>query len=306
LSIRWLLDIKGPFQNTQKPMDTLKNHEIPGRVTIFPGKGGLPAIRVETDWSTAEIYQHGAHVTGFQKKGEAPLLFMSEASAFDPEKPIRGGVPLIFPWFGAREGMAMHGFARLAEWDLLETLAPPDGSVRLHFRLPSEDEFEVDFVVTVGKSLIMELSVTNTGASDFSFETCLHTYFQIAAIDKIHITGLQGTRYRDQLLATELTEESEAIRFSGEVDRVYQDTTATVEIHDPALHRTILVRKTGSKSTVVWNPWIAKSQRMPDFGDDEYLRMVCVESGNVRENAITLPPGGRAVLTVELDSVPLI
>jgi D-hexose-6-phosphate mutarotase len=287
-------------------MDALKNHEIPGRVSIFPGKGGLPAIRVETDWSTAEIYQHGAHVTGFQKKGEAPLLFMSEASAFDPEKPIRGGVPLIFPWFGAREGMAMHGFARLAEWDLLETLAPPDGSVRLHFRLPSEDEFEVDFIVTVGKSLIMELSVTNTGASDFSFETCLHTYFQIAAIDKIHITGLQGTRYRDQVLATELTEESEAIRFSGEVDHVYQNTAATVEIHDPELHRTILVRKSGSKSTVVWNPWIAKSQRMPDFGDDEYLRMVCVESGNVRENAITLAPGERAVLTVELDSVPLV
>ena len=84
-------------------MDTLKNHEIPGHVSIFSGKGGLPAIQVETEWSLAEIYLHGAHVTGFQKKGEAPLLFMSGASDFHLEKPIRGGVPVIFPWFGPRE-----------------------------------------------------------------------------------------------------------------------------------------------------------------------------------------------------------
>jgi D-hexose-6-phosphate mutarotase len=286
-------------------MDTLKNHEIPGRVAIFSGKGDLPAIRIETEWSTAEIYQHGAHVTGFQKKGEAPLLFMSGASDFHLEKPIRGGVPVIFPWFGGREGMAAHGFARLAEWDLLETLAPPDGSVRLHFRLPSEDEFEVDFIVTVAASLTMELIVTNTGASDFSFETCLHTYFQVGDIGKTGVTGLQGARYHDQVLGAHFTDSDDTIRFTAETDRVYQNTAETVEIHDPVLRRTILVRKSGSKSTVVWNPWIEKSKRMPDFGDDEYPHMVCVESGNVREHAITLTPGERTTLKVEIDSTPL-
>jgi D-hexose-6-phosphate mutarotase len=78
-----------------------------------------------------------------------------------------------------------------------------------------------------------------------------------------------------------------------------------VAIIDPVLDRAIIVSKTGSKSTVVWNPWIAKSQRMPDFGDDEYLRMVCVESGNVSENSVTLAPGEEALLTVEVSSFPL-
>ena len=142
-------------------------------------------------------------------------------------------------------------------------------------------------------------------SSDFTFENCLHTYFQIGDIDRIDITGLQGARYLDQLLAAESTETADTIRITGEMDRVYQDTAATVEIHDPALRRTIRVRKSGSKSTVVWNPWIDKSKRMPDFGDDEYLHMVCVESGNVAENAITLAPGERSALKVELDSVPL-
>ena len=286
-------------------MDDLKTREIPGHVTFFAGHGGLPAIRVETAASTAEIYLHGAHITAFQLQDEPPLLFMSEASAFAADQPIRGGVPVIFPWFGARDGLVGHGFARLAEWDLVETRLLPDASVCLAFRLPSEDEFEVEFIVSVGRSLTMEFSVTNTGASAFTFENCLHTYFQISDIHQIEVAGLQGTRYRDQLLGADVTETGETIRFTAETDRIYQDTAAVVQIHDPGMHRTILVRKSGSKSTVVWNPWIEKSQRMPDFGDGEYLHMVCVESGNVREHAITLAPGKQSSLRVELASSPL-
>ena len=58
-------------------------------------------------------------------------------------------------------------------------------------------------------------------------------------------------------------------------------------------------------STVVWNPWIAKARQMPDFGDEEYERMLCVESGNVASNSISLPPGGSSTLTVKLSSETL-
>ncbi len=283
-------------------MHTLQHHAIPGRVKIISGQGGLPAIQVESAWSQAEIYPHGAHVTGFQLTGEEPLLFMSAASEFVADKPIRGGVPVIFPWFGAREGLAAHGFARVAAWDLVSAVVLPEGEVCLHFHLPSDDESELDYRVTVGRSLTLELVVTNTSGAGFASETCLHTYFQVGAIDAIEVAGLQGTRYRDQLSATDCTETSPTIRFAGEVDRVYQDTAATVEIHDPVLGRAIRIRKTGSRSTVVWNPWIAKAQRMPDFGDDEYLHMVCVESGNIAGNSITLDPGASAQMVVEIDS----
>lgn len=286
-------------------MNALKLHEIPDRVTVSSGNGGLPVVRVQSDFSTAEIYPHGAHVTGFQKHGEAPLLFMSAASEFLAEKPIRGGVPVIFPWFGSREGMVAHGFARLAEWDLVAASVRPLGSVKLSFQLPTEEPYKVTFDVTVGSSLIMELGVRNTGDTPFTFETCLHTYFQIGDIRQLRVSGLQGSPYHDQLLDAEFTETADAIRFSAETDRTYQDTAATVAIIDPVLDRGIIVSKTGSKSTVVWNPWIAKSQRMPDFGDDEYLRMVCVESGNVSENSVTLAPGEEALLTVEVSSFPL-
>lgn len=280
-------------------MKSLTDHAIPGRVTIFTGHGGLPAIRVESDWSVAEIYQHGAHITGFQMKGEAPLLFMSAASEFHVDKPIRGGVPVIFPWFGAREGLASHGFAQVAPWNLVAAAAVPGGAVHLHFQLPSDDECEVDYRVTVGTSLTLELVVSNTGDANFTFENCLHPYFHISDIHSIDVTGLQGTRYHDQLLGTQAIETAPAIRFTGEVDRIYQDSAAAVEIHDPVLRRTIRVAKSGSRSTGIWNPWIAQSLRMA-IGDDEYRHLVCVTSGNVLDHAITLAPGECTDLQVEI------
>ena len=284
-------------------MPTPNPHEIPGRVTSINGHGGLPALRVESAWSVAEIYPHGAHVTGFQKTGEAPLLFLSQESGFRAGQPIRGGVPVIFPWFGPRAGHPAHGFARVTDWDLVQSLVLPDGSIRLHFRLPSNEPWVVDYLITVGPALTLELAVTNTGTAAFSCENCLHTYFQVGDVRQTAVTGLLGARCLDLLLATEGAETEATLRIAGEVDRTYQDTGATVEIHDPVLRRTIQVCKSGSQSTVVWNPWIAKSQRLPDFGDDEYLHMLCVESGNLGDHALTLAPGQRSVLKVELSSV---
>ena len=63
------------------------------------------------------------------------------------------------------------------------------------------------------------------------------------------------------------------------------------EIADAKWQRKIRVEKSGSTSTVVWNPWIAKARAMADFGDEEYHGMVCVEAGNVGENKVTLAPG---------------
>ena len=151
----------------------------------------------------------------------------------------------------------------------------------------------------------MELLVRNTGETDYPFESCLHTYFQISAIDTIAITGLAGVTYLDKVAGTTPVESFAPIHITREVDRIYQDTTATVEIRDSGLKRSIRVEKSGSHSTVVWNPWIEKSPRMADFGDDEYLHMICVESGNVAANKITLAPGELAVMKVVVSSEEL-
>jgi len=284
-----------------------------GRVAFLDGRGELPMLEVSTPWSTSEIYLQGAHVTQFQKKNEPPLLFLSQCSRFAEGQPIRGGIPVIFPWFGAREGLGQHGFARIKNWELKEFAPAPDGSVSVRFRLPDCPEasafspFTVDYIVTVNQSLKLELVVTNKSETDtLVFEDCLHTYFEVSHINAVSILGLKGVGYLDKVANfAQKTETETAIRIASEVDRIYLNTPGPVEIVDTGLKRKIRVEKQASLSTVVWNPWIAKAQQMPDFGNEEYERMVCVESGNVASNQIRLPPGESSRLTVKLSSEPL-
>lgn len=296
-----------------KPLEKTKSTP-PGRVVFIDGRGELPMMEVSTAWSTAEIYLHGAHVTHFQKKGDPPLLFLSQCSRFAENEPIRGGIPVIFPWFGPREGMPQHGFVRLKSWELKEVAPAPDGSVSVRFSLPEYPEasafpgFSVEYVVTVAESLGLELLVTNKSQDEaFTFENCLHTYFEVGDIGAVSVKGLKGANYLDKVANfAEKKEAGDAIKVSSEVDRIYQNTTDTVEILDEKAGRTIRVEKHGSVSTVVWNPWIARAQQMPDFGNDEYQRMICVESGNVGSSSIRLPPNETSRLKVKLSSAPLV
>jgi glucose-6-phosphate 1-epimerase len=280
----------------------------PGRVIFLDGNGNLPKVEVVTSAGRGELYLHGAHVTHFEKNGEPPLLFLSPLSRFQADQPIRGGIPVIFPWFGARDGEPMHGFARITTWDLREIMHQPDGALTLRLGLPQVPEtallppFDAEYLVTFGETLEIELRITNRSSDqDFPFENCLHTYFLAGDIDAVAIAGLRGADYLDKTgNFARQTETAEVIRITKETDRVYMNTTATVEITDRKLGREIRIEKCGSNSTVVWNPWIAKSQQMPDLGNDDYLRFICVESGNVGENRLVLSPGESAALKLKI------
>jgi D-hexose-6-phosphate mutarotase len=292
----------------------MKQHEIPGRVAVVAGNGGLTKIVVTTKTSLAEIYPHGAHVTGFQKNGEPPLLFLSRKSFFAPGKPIRGGVPICFPWFGNRDREPSHGFARITEWQLVKTSATPDGKVTLRFALPeipgreAWKNLRTEFIVTVSETLTMELIATNDSCDEMlEIENCLHTYFHVGDIGAVSINGLRGAHYLDNAAGGngELKIQNESpLRIPKETNRLYLDTTSAVEIRNENLARVIRVEKSVSHSTVVWNPWT--TQKLPDdFDPAEHKQMVCVESGNVKQNKISLAPGKTSALKVVLSSRPL-
>ena len=293
--------------------NSFESLEIPGKVIFTEGNGMLLKLEINTAWSRAELYLHGAHLTHFQMNGQPPLLFMSQLSRFKEGVPIRGGIPVIFPWFGAREGEPAHGFARTQLWEMREISPLADGSLSLRLRLPDSPAaalfptFSAEYVVTVGQSLSTELIVTNQSQDeDFTFEDCLHAYFQVGDISAISVTGLKGGDYLDKVDGfARKTERSEHIKVSRETDSVYLNTPSAVEIHDSKLQRRIRIEKSGSLSTVVWNPWVEKSQQMPDFGNEEYRQMICVEPGNVAENKRTLPAGKSASLKVVMSSLAL-
>ncbi len=294
--------------STEVLPQSLSKFEIPGRVAMAAGNSGLPKINVMTGQSAAEIYLHGAHLTGFQKKGEPPLLFMSRLSQFGPAKPIRGGVPICFPWFGPREGDVAHGFARLRAWHLTNTQVTADGAVILNFRLPAAAEcaawnlLRAEFIVTVSDTLTMELRAIN-GSADrpIEIENCLHTYFAVGDIGSVGIRGLQGARFLDKTdRGAEKPETHETLPIVAETNRIYHDTPGPVEVVDTKFHRVIRIEKSGAADTVVWNPWT--TQLMPDFDPAEHSRMVCVEAGNVGRNKIVLAPGATMASRVRLSS----
>ncbi|MGA9777197.1 MAG: D-hexose-6-phosphate mutarotase [Limisphaerales bacterium] len=291
--------------------DHLRKFEIPGRVTFAGGNGGLPKINITTGRSTAEIYLHGAHITGFQKNGEPPLLFLSAKSHFAPGQPIRGGVPICFPWFGNRDGQPSHGFARITEWQLIKTSASPERAVTLAFALPQISGYEtwkdlrMEFVVTVADRLTMELMTANDACGEtLEIENCLHTYFYAGDIAQVSVAGLRGLTFDDfaaGATGARKVENDPVLRITKETNRVYPDAAGVVEIRDENRKRTIRVEKFNSRSTVVWNPWT--TQKLPDdFDPAEHRHMICVESGNVKRNKLSLGPGKTASLKVILSS----
>jgi glucose-6-phosphate 1-epimerase len=295
-------------------LHTLLRTTLPPSVRAEIGPGNLPRLVVKTRLAEATVYFQGAHVAAWRPAAASEaVLWMSDDTYFELGKPLRGGVPICFPWFGAHASDAKapgHGFARLRDWNLIEAAEAADGTVTLALELASDKAltplwphaFRAIHRITIGVTLTMALEVTNTSPDAFTFEEALHTYFAVRDVRNVTVTGLERTDYLDKVTGLDRkTQGSEPIRFTGETDRVYLNTTATCVIDDPGARRRIAIRKTGSDVTVVWNPWIAKARAMPDFGDDEWTEMVCVETCNVNVHARTLAPGVSHTMTATIE-----
>lgn len=274
--------------------------------------GGLKVLRLAGATSGLEVALQGAQVVEWIRDDARPVLFVSPNSGFAPGKAVRGGVPLIFPWFGPKAGDSaapQHGFARARDWRLRGVAVVPGGECRVTLALEADDgtrgawphEFKAKFSACAGEDLRLTLEVRNSGTSAFSFEAALHTYFAVSDIRNVSVRGLENAVYIDKVAAGERQRAGDSpISFRGETDRVYLDTDATCTIDDPDWKRRIVIAKSGSRSTVVWNPWIDKARTMSDLGDPAWTGMLCVETANAADDARTLAPGEAHVLEARI------
>jgi glucose-6-phosphate 1-epimerase len=289
---------------------------LPDGARLETGPGGLERLSLAAPSGDADIYLQGAHVAHFQPNGHGPVLWMSRESRYEAGKPLRGGVPICFPWFGPKAGAPeapLHGFARIRPWTLREVTPAAGGALRAVLAFSSGEatrahfphDFAALFTVTVGATLRMELAVTNAGREAFSFEQALHTYLAVGDVRQARITGLEATGFVDKTDAMgRKPAEGRPLAIAAETDRVYLGTTDAVTVEDPAMKRRLVIGKSGSRTTVVWNPWVAKAKAMPDFGDEEWPGMLCVETANAMDDAVTLAPGAAHALvaTVEVQA----
>ncbi len=268
---------------------------------------GLIRFVIESERCDAEMYLHGAHITKFAPKGHKSILWMSSQSIFHLDKPIRGGVPICFPWFGPHpvdSSLPSHGWARIQTWDLKSVTKTPAGVFSVEMTTTIKP-FKLRYVVNFSETLEMLLyvSLLDTHPTATYFEEALHSYFAVSSIHDIQILGLENAQFIDKVDSARLKEPAKReLLFSGEIDRVYLDATSETQLVDPGLSRTIKITKRNSSNTVVWNPWIEKSRRMPDFGDDEWTKMVCIETANVLDHKILVSAGEEHLLAVQVEA----
>lgn len=272
-----------------------------------PGRPAQTVINCDGTDASVTVSHYGATITSWNVCGQEKL-FVSRDARRDGSKPIRGGIPVVFPQFGssslytneAPDELPSHGFARRSMWKL-----QTDGHGEAIFELESNDatraQWNYDFKLTYtirllghhGRSVLQcELGVENTGKQSFGFHALLHNYFAVDNIEDVVVDGFSGCSYNDKLNMADVVNEKDErpeLTIDREVDRIYvgsQETTLTEGDAEK------LIVQHDFQNCVVWNAWAEKAQRLSDMADDEYKVYVCLEPGNVQE--VTRLPAGEA------------
>jgi glucose-6-phosphate 1-epimerase len=275
---------------------------IEGELGFAELENDLVFITVSNKYADADICLYGAQVTSFRPRNAMDVLWISPDSYYEVGKPIRGGIPVCFPWFGPHQSdpqKPQHGFARLKYWDVMETSEKPNGETMIRLQLCSSEEtktywphdFCAEITITVGLSLIVSLKVTNTSAEPFEYGCALHTYYYLSALENLYIEGLQGTSYYDQLTGDYGIQEEALLLIHEPLTRHYLNTETQVLIGDSIFHRRIRAEKRGSKITTVWNPGTEVCSKIDDIPDEAFENFVCVEATNAFDFQILLAAG---------------
>lgn len=282
-------------------IETLNSlHFNAGYLVFKEGPGGIPVALITTPDATAAITPYGAQLLSCRfANNDNELLFLSEKAIFQEGTPIRGGVPICWPWFGPdpkQLNRPDHGLVRTRMWRVASSVITPDRECIITFEITDTPEtyalwphrFRLTLKVTVGKQLTMELTTRNLTDAPLELTQALHTYFAIGDITHVSITGLEGLAYTDKTDNGHEKREDIAIRINAETDRVYPTAGGDIVIQDDTLKRNIRIESERSKTVVVWNPWIRVCEQKADLALEDYKKMVCVETANAGDDIITL------------------
>jgi len=285
------------------------NFGIAGQLEFIAGKGELPMIQIKTAKANALISVHAGQVLSFQPKGEADdVMFLSSKAYYQDGKAIKGGAPICWPWFGADpegKGRPGHGFVRNRPWNVISTEALNNGDIKVVLGLDDTPEtqavwphaFSLRQEIIVSDTLTLALITRNTGKEKFSITQAFHTYFKVGDIAQVKILGLENCDYLDKAGGGNTQkQQSGAVTIASEVDRIYLNVGNTLTIDDAALKRRIQITSQGSKTAVVWNPWEKISKEMADLEDDDYKRLLCVETTNAADDVVEVAPDGECRL----------
>lgn len=257
----------------------------------------------------AGISLFGGHLLWFKPKGQNEVLWLSDDAIFNGEKAIRGGVPICFPWFGNAGGEQTHGFARNVKWDLID-IQELERGVQVTLELVDNEETRImwphkfkntlTFVLT--NIATISLLTENTDEHPWSYSGAIHTYFGVGDITNTIISGV-GTKYLDGTENYIETRGENVCSIDKEVIRVCTASDDSIVVCDSDNQRDIVVKNSGHNAAVVWNPWKETTKSMTDMPDEDYSKMLCVESTIFGTVPVSLEPGSSHALETTLSII---
>lgn len=251
----------------------------------------LPVLRVQTKQGSMTVSLYGGHILSWVPADREEVFYVSPLTAYENGKAIRGGVPVCWPWFG-KARMPQHGLARTAMWELVREgeLEGGEASLVLSFQLEGENQPSLEMEIIMGESLTQKLT-THAGGEKVIIAEALHSYFLVGDITQVSISGLENKAFIENAKENSARSESPLV-LQDWMDRIYTNVEGELKIRDESLNRTIVIRREGSRSVVVWNPWEEGAKGIADIPDEAWRDYICVETANVTENnAIILGPG---------------
>ncbi len=286
--------------------------EVPGlRLGTF---AGLQALLIETPQSTAAIALFGGHLLSFVPTGQTDALWVSPASA-GPPQPIRGGTPIVWPYFGKQDqdaALPSHGFVRTMRWQLDDARREADGTLVVTLSPPVFEDLDlrVRTELRIGRSLEQRLITENVGDAPVRITQALHTYFRVSDVANVRVQGLDGLTYLDKNDGYAAHRQSgdwtlHDPRDPGRSDRIYGGAGGRYLLDDPAAQRRIALEVEGSRTLVVWNPGEASASRSAEMGDGLWRQFLCLEAANAGPESVEIAPGGQHTLLQRIRVEPL-
>ncbi|EKF73261.1 aldose 1-epimerase [Alcanivorax hongdengensis A-11-3] len=275
-------------------------------------RGELDCVEIHHRGQRLVIADQGAQVLEYQRDGEPPLIWLSDQEGYRPGQSVRGGVPVCWPWFGAltRNPATLqaqyslsdppaHGLVRGLPWQRIRQ-HQDDQRVQLVYRPASCAALPAvpTLTVTLDDALTLSLHNHNPGSSPVWISQALHSYFAVGDIHRVSVQGLDGCPYVDAMDDWQRHTQDAALTFKGETDRLYLSLPNQLHIDDARWQRRISLSVSGSRSAVIWNPWVDKSRRLSQFADNAWQGMLCIETARVLEDALCLAPGEQHEMAV--------
>ena len=295
--------------------DQLCEFEIENELQFVDIEHGFTYIEINNAKAHATISTYSGQVLSYRPKTQKDdLLFVSDKAYYESGKAIKGGIPVCWPWFGADPddlGRPAHGFVRNRQWEVSGSESLADGSTKVILELADSEEtrkiwphpFKLNIEITVGDSLSVALVTYNNGDENVTISQALHTYFYVGDIGKVSVLGLDGVEYLDKVDDFAKKTHSGPVTINGEVDRIYKGVSGELVIEDESLGRKIRIASTGCSTAVIWNPWSEIAASMGDLNDDDYRKMICVETANAGPETVEVATGSsyrlEAVYTIE-------